>query len=227
MNTKNWNYQYKYADQNRPFSMAQTTYEPLVNPEKNVFCKNFVAKSNYHKDMGSRPLFTEDVVKWFFDNEVKNIERFSNKSYAPEVIDIDYKNQKIFIKWYENTCNEIVYTDPNWPLEWLDMLEDIILDQYKEGYYKLTMYSHCHYVTNDGVMKAIDWYGCLPADNPLVPVNCMDAIIHESAKFRLKETGPAVNGFYNLRTMFKKGLEEHVLWGDKNLKFIHDILFPL
>lgn len=205
--------------------MAQTTYEPLVNPDKTVFCKNFTCTSKYHAGMGERPLFTEEVVKWFFDNEVRNIETFSKKSYAPEVLDIDYKNQKIFIKWYGGTCNQTVYTNPNWPTEWLGMLKDIVLDQYKEGYYKLTMYSHCHYIAADGSMKAIDWYGCLPVNNPLVPVKCMDAIIHESAKFRLDETGPVIDGYYNLEEMFKRGLEEHVLWGDRNLKFIYDSIF--
>jgi hypothetical protein len=206
--------------------MAQTTYEPLVNSEGTVFCKNYDHTTEYHKGMGQRPLYTKEVVKWFFDNEVRNIERFSNKPYAPEVLDIDYTNQKIFIKWYKVSCNEIVYGQPEWPIEWLDMLKDIMVDQYKEGYYKLTMYSHCHYITDTGTMKAIDWYGCVPADKPLVPVSCMDAIIHDTAKFRLEETGPAADNFYNMETMFKRGLQEHVFWGDKNLKFIYDIIFP-
>jgi hypothetical protein len=226
MNTDNWDYFYKFSTFNDSMkSIAQTTYEPLVNKEKNIFCKNYNHKNLYHQNLGYRPLYTKEVVKWFFDNEIKNIEKFAKKPYAPEVVDIDYKNQKIFIKWYNSSCNHRVYSDPNWPKEWLLKFKDIMIDLYNEGYYKLTMYSHCHYIAQNSEMKSIDWYGCLPKESPLVPVNCMDAIIHETAKFRLEETGPAIDGCYNMETMFKQGLNEHVLWGDSNLKFIYDEIF--
>jgi hypothetical protein len=224
MNTDTWNYYYKLLDSNTK-GIAQTTYEPLVNPEGTVFCANYNINTSYHKDMGERPLYTQEVIDWFFNNEVKNIEFFKNKSYAPEVLDIDYSNKKIFIKWYGSTCNETIYSGKRWPHRWIDMIRDIMLDQLNEGYYKLTMYPHCHYVTDQGIMKAIDWYGCLPIGNPIVPKQCMDAIIHDSAKFRLNETGEAVDGYYNMEVMFKRGLEEHVQWGNVNLKFIYDKMF--
>jgi hypothetical protein len=225
MNINNWNYYYKYSDFGKFKGIAQTTYEPLVNPEGTVFCANYNINSLYHVSMGPRPLYTENVVDWFFNNEVKNLEHFAKKTYAPEVLDIDFTNKRIFFKWYKHMCNDSVYSGHQWPKEWMDQLKHIMLDQLNEGYYKLTMYSHCHYIADNGDMKAIDWYGCLPKDNPLVPKNCMDAIIHDSAKSRLEETGPATNGYYNMETMFKRGLEEHVLWGHNNLKFIHDEIF--
>jgi hypothetical protein len=224
MNINNWNYYYKFSEPGRR-GMAQTTYEPLVNPEGTIFCANYDINSSYHKDMGPRPLYTQEVIDWFFNNEVKNIEFFKNKSYAPEVLDIDFVNKRIFIKWYGSTCNETIYSEKRWPSQWIGMIRDIMLDQFNEGYYKLTMYPHCHYVTDQGVMKAIDWYGCLPVSNPVVPKQCMDAIIHDSAKFRLKETGEAVDGYYNMEVMFKRGLEEHVQWGNVNLKFIYNEMF--
>lgn len=224
MNTDTWHYYYKLLDADKK-GIAQTTYEPLVNPEGTVFCANYNINTSYHKDMGERPLYTQEVIDWFFNNEVKNIEFFKNKSYAPEVLDIDYSNKKIFIKWYGSTCNEIIYSGKRWPRQWIDMIRNIMLDQFNEGYYKLTMYPHCHYVTDQGIMKAIDWYGCLPINNPIVPKQCMDAIIHDSAKFRLNETGEAVDGHYNMEVMFKRGLEEHVQWGNVNLKFIYNEIF--
>ncbi len=224
MNIDYWNYYYKFSEPNKK-GIAQTTYEPLINPEGNIFCANYSLDSTYHQSMGPRPLYTKEVIDWFFNNDVKNLERFSKKSYAPEILDIDYANKRIFLKWYKITCNDTVYSSDSWPLEWLDQLKEIMLDQYNEGYYKLTMYSHCHYITDYGQMKAIDWYGCLPISQPLVPKVCMDAIIHDSAKFRLEETGPVEDGYYNMETMFKRGLEEHVLWGSKNLKFIYDAIF--
>ncbi len=180
MNTDNWNYYYKFSQVGMK-GMSQTTYEPLINPEGNVFCANFKLNSDYHKEMGPRPLYTQEVVDWFFNNEVKNLERFSNKSYCPEVLDIDHTNKKIFIKWYKHTCNDMVYSGNPWSKQWVGQFREIMMDLINEGYYKLTMYPHCHYVTNDGVMKSIDWYGCLPKDSPLVAKNCRAAIIRVSA----------------------------------------------
>jgi len=224
MEIKNWNYFYKFSKP-RQQGMAQTTYEPLINPEGNIFCANYDINSKYHYSMGPRPLYTQEVLNWFFNNDIKNLKQFANKPYVPEIIDIDYKKQRIFFKWYKHSCNDIVYTDDNWPKEWLQQLKEIMLDQNNEGYYKLTMYSHCHYIDSQGQMRAIDWYGCVPKSNPLIHSKYMDAIIHESAKFRLDETGPLIGENYNLGIMFKRGLEEHVLWGEHNLKFIHDLIF--
>ena len=224
MKINDWNYYYKFSERGRR-GMAQTTYEPLINPEGTVFCANYNLNTNYHQSMGSRPLYDQEVIDWFFNNDLKNLEHFSKKDYAPEILDIDHVNKRIFIKWYGKSCNDVVYGEDQWPHEWLDQLKDVILDQHNEGYYKLTMYSHCHFVTDTGQLKAIDWYGCVPISNPFIHRKYMDTIIHESAKFRLDETGPLVGDYYNLEIMFKRGLEEHVLWGDKNLKFIHDLIF--
>lgn len=224
MNISNWNHYYKFSEKGQ-LGMAQTTYEPLINPEGTVFCANYTLHTSYHQSMGERPLYDQETVDWFFNNDVKNLKHFANKDYAPEVLEIDYINKRIFIKWYGKSCNDIVYTNDDWPKIWLEQLKDIMLDQIKEGYYKLTMYSHCHYVTDQGQLKAIDWYGCVPIENPFIYRKYMDAIIHESAKFRLDETGPLVGDYYNLEIMFKRGLQEHVLWGDKNLKFIYDLIF--
>jgi hypothetical protein len=93
---------------------------------------------------------------------------------------------------------------------------------YNSGTYKLTMYPHCHYLDKHGVMKAIDWYGCMPVANPFIPAEYMDGIIHETAKFRLEETGELIHGNYNLGTMFKQSLKNHVKWGGTSLGYIYD-----
>ena len=145
--------------------MAQQTYEPLISGDGTTFCKNYNVDSEYQKmENKPRPLYTKEIVDWFFQNELAYLELFKDKKYAPEVKDIDYKNQKIYIKWYGKSCNQII-NDPEikeWPeYMWRQQIRDIIVDQYDEGIYKLTMYPHCHYITDTKQMKAIDWYGCV------------------------------------------------------------------
>ena len=207
--------------------MAQQTYEPLVSDDGKTFCKNYAWPNEYQfRDTKDRPLYTAEVADWFFHNELKYIEKFADKPYAPEVIDINYSDRKIYLKWYGVSCNQIMYRPHTWPQTlWRQQIKDIILDQYNEGVYKLTMYPHCHYISEEGNMRAIDWYGCVPVDAPYVEEKYMQGIIHDTAKFRLEETGAAVDSVLNLETMFKRSLSEHVLWGDQNMSYIYKEIF--
>jgi hypothetical protein len=224
-NLKNWKKYFKFSSPGNR-GIAQMNYEPLINPEGNIFCANYDVNNEYQKIEGNRPLYTQEITEWFFEREVYYIEKFSKKPYAPEIIDIDFKQKKIFVKWYGYTCNEIIYGEGAWPKkDWLNKVEDIILDQCQSGIYKLTMYPHCHYIDNNDNMRAIDWYGVVDISDPYVKSKYMDAIIHDTAKHRLEETLPLVNGCYNLEIMFKRGLEKYVYWGNETLDFIYDKVF--
>lgn len=223
MTIENWKPYLKYH--NGQLGMAQQTYEPLISPDGKTFCANYDWRNKYQRQDGDRPLYTKEVCDYFFEQEVKNIKFFSNKSYAPEVIDIDEKKKQIFIKWYNNSCNHTIYRDMMLDLRWFDMIKNIVIDQYQEGYYKLTMYPHCHYIDNFGNMRAIDWYGVVPVNYPYIEEKYMEAIIHDSARFRLEETGERNQNLINLEIMFKRSLSTHVLWGKSNMSYIYEEIF--
>lgn len=218
---------YLKLDHNGNLCMAQQTYEPLISSDGKTFCKNYSWPNEYqYLETKDRPLYTKEVVDWFFANELLWIQYFKDKTYAPEILEIDLINKKIYLKWYNESCNQIIYSGKDWPQEqWRQQIKEIILDQYKDNVYKLTMYPHCHYIDNDGQMRAIDWYGCVPVDNPYIEEKYMQGIIHETAKFRLEETGNSKNGFLNLEIMFKRSLGTHVLWGDQNMSYIYKEIF--
>lgn len=226
MNTANWNSYFK-LDYNGSHCMAQQTYEPLISPDGLTFCKNYKFPNSYqYTETADRPLYTKEAVDWFFYNELTYLEYFKDFSYAPEILDIDYLEQKIFLKWYGKSCNQIIYGGETWPEEeWREQIKNIILDQYYHGVYKLTMYPHCHYVDNYGQMRAIDWYGCVPVDEPFIDEKYMKAIIHDTAQFRLEETGDIIDSKINLEIMFKRSLGNHVLWGGKNMNHIYKEIF--
>ena len=223
MNIDNWRPFLKYND--GKLGMAQQTYEPLISPDGNVFCANYDWRNKYQRMDEERPLYTKEVCDYFFNQEVKYIEKFKNKSYAPEVIDVDETRKRIFIKWYNNSCNHTIYEQQMLDLRWLQSIRKIILDQYQEGYYKLTMYPHCHYIDNQGNMRAIDWYGVVPVSRPYIEEKYMEAIVHNSARFRLDETGERKNNLINLEIMFQRSLSTHVLWGKFNLNYIYKEIF--
>ena len=208
-------------------SMAQQTYEPLISSDGKTFCKNYSWPTDYQfMYEKERPLYTKEVTDWFFSNELRWIEYFKDSIYASEVTDIDLINKKIYIKWYGESCNQVIYSGKSWPQqEWRKQIKDIIIDQYSKGVYKLTMYPHCHYIDDNNNMRAIDWYGCVPVNKPYIEEKFMQGIIHETAKFRLDETGSSINNLLNLETMFKRSLSTHVMWGDQNMSYIYKDIF--
>lgn len=221
-----WN-PYLKLDYNGYSCMAQQTYEPLISKDGKVFCKNYQWPNDYqYMEEKNRPLYTQEVVNWFFENELRWIDKFKTKPYAPEIIDIDLTDKKIYIKWYNLSCNQVMYSGKDWPQDqWRSQIKDIILDQYRSGVYKLTMYPHCHYIDDTNNMRAIDWYGCVLVNYPYIEEKYMQGIIHDTAKFRLEETGQRIDNLINLEIMFKRSLGVHVLWGNQNMNYIYKELF--
>lgn len=222
MNLSNWKPYFK-LDKQGIRCTAQNTYEPLISPDGKTFCKNYDHTNLYQRN---NPLYTKEIVDWFFNNEIKYLTLFKDKLYSPKITDIDYKNKKIFIKWYKKNCNEIIYSNEYWPVEdWKLKIKNIIIDQFNSGIYKLTMYPHCHYIDDDNNMRTIDWYGCVDRNDPYVDSLYIDSIISEPSKHRLDETGEKNCGRYNLEIMFKRGLFTHVNWGNESLNFIYKEIF--
>lgn len=228
MNIDLWIPYLKFDNDSIQRCMAQQTYEPLVNPEGNIFCANYDWQNKYQRRNEERPLYTEEIVDYFFKQEVDSILKYKNKHYAPEIIDIDYKLKRLYFKWYKESCNEIIYSGRNlddYCDNWRKQIKHIIIDLYNSGTYKLTMYPHCHYIDEHGQMRAIDWYGCVPVDDPYIETKYMDAIIHSTAQFRLDETGELLNNTYNLELMFKGSLSKHVMWGSESMEYIYKEIF--
>lgn len=218
MNTDNWQPFFKYNEEGK-LSLAQQTYEPLISPDRTIFCANYDWQNKYQRTYESRELYTESVCEWFFQNELYHLEKFKNKSYTPKVLDIDHQNKKIFFEWNGYTFNEMLHNKQD--VDWKDQLKYLMLDLYNSGTYKLTMYPHCHFLDANGVMKTIDWYGCVPVSKPIIETKYMDAIVHETAKFRLAET-EKVDKYYNLKLMYKQSMRQHVKWADESLEYIYD-----
>jgi len=222
IDTSNWKPFFKYGDDGS-LCLAQQTYEPLISPDRTMFCANYNWQNKYQRTYEDRELYTAEVCDWFFENELYHLTKFKGKSYVPNIVDIDYTNKKVFFEWNGYTFNEMLHHGE--AVEWENQLKYIMLDLHKEGTYKLTMYPHCHFLDTNGVMKTIDWYGCISVRSPFIQAKYMNAIVHETARFRLDETGGPVNNLLNLETMFKRSLSTHVLWRDKNMYYIYKEIF--
>lgn len=221
INLSDWQIYYKFSEDGSR-AMAQQTYEPLISPDGKTFCANYDWRNEYQrKTQPDRTGYTQEVVEYFFKKEVEYAEKFKDLSWAPNIIDIDYNNFRVYYAWHGETCNEMIYTGKPLPQDWQQQLKSIILEAYKQGVYKLTMYPHCHFFDEHGQMHTIDMYGCVEVSDPWIEAKYMDGIIHSTAQFRLDETGGVINGKYNLGKMFMRSLGEHVKWYDQSMQWIY------
>ena len=205
MNTADWTEYFK-LEEGIPCP-TNMVYVPLMNQDMSILCMDF----------GNSRITFDNT--FFFNNEITYLEKFKNYSWAPEVLEIDIKYRKIFIKWYGETFNNRIYSGkqidtvcPNWKYQ----LRTIITDIVTAKVYKMTIYPHCFYADSNGIMRTIDFYSCVDKANPYIAIDLVNHIIGQKSKHRWVE---AIDGdFVNFELFFKNALTKHVEWPDDALK---------
>ena len=221
MDISNWNLYYKtHETENRP-TTTQMCYEPRVNPENNVFCMNFCYPCDYQTNQ-PRLSYTQELVDAMFDRELKYLNLFQSKPWAPEILEIT--DNKIFIKWYGRTCNDIQYKDCNlnklFP-NWYDDIKSIIIDQVNMGYLKSSMYPHSHYYDDQGQMRAIDFYTTVERSTPYLTKNQILGLVGTDTN---RFNDATENDLINVETIFKSGLLSYSRW-PQNLTEIYNTIY--
>jgi hypothetical protein len=206
MNIEDWDLYYKTHETEFRPTTTQMCYEPRVSPQGDVFCMNFCYPCEYQANQ-QRLSYTADHVEFAFQRELKYLEIFKDRSYAPEILDIIDK--KIFIKWYKKTCNDSFYKDQNLNLNWYNDLENIILDQVKLGYLKATLYPHSHYYDDNENMRTIDFYATIERSDPYLSYKQLIGLVGlDTDRFIEAQE----NDMLNIETIFKSGLLNYSKW---------------
>jgi hypothetical protein len=190
----------------RGLTTTQMCYEPRISPDNKIFCMNFCFPCDYQKNQ-MRFSYTEEHVEFTFEREVKYLEVFKGRQWAPEVLDIT--GRQIFIKWYGKTCNYSLYRDNDLRLSWFTDIEHIILDQINLGYLKASIYPHSHYYDNHGVMRAIDFYATVERNNPYLSKDSLMGLLGTDTDRFIQADE---NGMMNIETIFKSGLLSYSKW---------------
>ncbi len=221
MNIENWHCYYKiHETEGRP-TTTQMCYEPRINPEGNVFCMNFCFPCEYQSKQ-PRISYTKDLVDLMFYRELYYLNLFKDFNWAPEILEIT--DNKIFIKWYDNTCNDLLYKHNS--LEslhpgWFDDLKNIILDQVNFGYLKPTLYPHSHYYDKHGTMRTIDFYAVVEKTNPYMEKQDIEGLVGtDTDRFQLAQEGK----MFNIETIFKSALTHYGKW-PRNLNEVFEEIY--
>ena len=218
MDISSWDLFYKIHESNGNRVTSQMCYEPRVSPQNDVFCMNYCFPCEYQATQ-ERYSYTKDLVEYTFQREVKYLDIFKDRPWAPEILDI--KDRKIFIKWYGKTCNDSVYKDNDLPPTWLDDITQIILDQANAGYLKCSMYPHSHFYDNTGQMRAIDFYATVDRSDPFIDYDKISGIVGiDTDRFEKAR----IDNSINVEHIFQSGLLHYSKW-PVNLTTIYDKIY--
>ena len=230
MKLENWTPFYKINPDNGELIETNLIYTPLVSPDGKVFCMNFDHSSKYQNEelsswLPQRPYYTKEMVKFFFDREVKYLTALCKYTWAPKIIDIDIINQQIFFEWSGETCNQIVYSDrklEDYCSDWKEQMFNILKDITDAGYYKTSLYPHCFYL-DAGILKTFDFYGCVESANPFVAISDIKGMIGETSGPRFEAA--VKDEVLNVEILFKDALKTWVKWPDNYLSEVYERLY--
>jgi len=207
MNTDNWSYYYK-QNKNLDLIPSNILYTPLVNPERNVMCMHYVLNENYQTPKEG---LTQEVVDFFFEREVKYLKELNHWSFTPDILDIDEKNNKVFIEWNNETLSQVV----NNParnldgeiLDWKEQIYDILKTLKDEGYIKVALYPHCFF-EKGGEIKTIDYYSVMPFDDRYIDRSFIEGMIGKEGAYRFDRS--TSDGKIDFLPFLKITMREHL-----------------
>lgn len=221
----NWNYWYKIYD-----GKARTTnmlYTPLVNDEGDTLCMKWDAHEPYQ---AGNTRLTEDLIDFFFQREVRYINLFKDKPWAPTVKEINIEEKKIYIEWHGETLNTILFTPgrdlnvecPDWKEQIFEFLKDIL----DSGHYKMALYPHCFYLDNNKKIRTIDFYSCVDKNDPFIERKKIQGMIGTDSNNRFN-LSTNEEGIIDFGKFFKITLADymHSAWPDNPFPDYHRRLF--
>lgn len=139
-------------------------YTSLINKDKTVFQQWYYNDQGYHGGMNE--VVDPDLMSMKWDREVKFL-TIMNDNYpdlVPEILDIDYKNKKIFLQiqgidfWQRSLDKDNCSFNEILP-DWQDQMLEIIQAHKDLGIYKYSMHPSSYFIV-DGKLKSINYFFC-------------------------------------------------------------------
>jgi hypothetical protein len=180
MDISSWDIFYKYKQGGK--LRANLVYVPRISPDRNVFCMDFNIDKRYFFD---RTLYTDNIAQFYFDNEIRWLEHFQNKTFAPDLIDIDKTSRRVFFKWYDTSLNHIL-EDKKTIDEHHNEIKNILAELSKTVL-KINYYPHTTYVDLNNNIRVHDFYGCVSNANSFLPMNMLTPILGKMDIWRFEQ----------------------------------------
>lgn len=206
--TSSWDYYKKLNPDGSPTS-SNLLYIPRVNPEQNVMCMHYTVDTRYRND---DHIVNDELLQWFFEREVKFINKLSHLKTTPKLYDVDTTNRKVFIEWNKETLSQLVFgKNRNLDIEcsdWKQQIKDFLVSAKENKIYKMALYPHCFYIGKDNVIKTIDYYSVVPYEERFIERKVIEGIIGKDGAYRFDES--TTDGCIDFKKFFEITATRHL-----------------
>ena len=161
--------------------------------------------------------YPEALVQSSFDREVLYLSKLQKYPWAPELPSIDHTARKIYIKWYNNTCDTAL------PDGWESQLEQIVQDLHTEQIYKPSFYSKYFYVDNDNIIHAYNFYSASDYSEQPIEIEFYKPILNED-RLRLVEQ-LSVDGKLDMKILIERAFNDYIKWPGNPLPKIYSRVY--
>jgi hypothetical protein len=210
IDTSNWNYYYKLNTNGVPHS-SNLLYTPTVNPEGTVMCMHYCNDPIYRSDEDAQ--IGEDLIQWFFEREIKFLNKFIHLDTTPEVYDVDHANRKVYIEWNKETLSQILFTpgrilDNELP-DWQEQIKSFLVATKENNFWKMALYPHCFYISKNGKLKTIDMYSVVPYEERYIERKIIEGVIGKHGAYRFDQSTDD-NGYIDFKKFFEITVTKHL-----------------
>lgn len=188
-------------------------YTSLVSKDKKTFVQWYYNDSDYHH--GQNEVVDPDLMEEKWNREIKFLtmmqERFPN--LVPEILDIEHKDKKIFLKidgmdfWNRASCDLNNYD--NVLADWQEQIIEIIAAHKSLGLFKYSMHPSSYFLV-DGRLKSINYFFCYEKTENPICINDVTSHIHSHRQIEIKRYTDKNNIDWNTPQDFK--LLETICW---------------
>ena len=156
----NYQYYYNHKPGQDPWR-NNLIYTSLISEDKKVFVQHYVNDSEYHK--GKNQVVDPALMEEKWNRELKYLQlmRGAYSDYVPNVLDIDYKNKKIYLEidgvdFWQQSMDKNCSFDDVLP-DWQEQMLGIIQAHKNLGLYKFSMHPSSYFII-DGKLKSINYF---------------------------------------------------------------------
>lgn len=181
-------------------------YTSLISDDKKTFVKWFHNDTEYHQGMNQ--VVDPDLMnqKWNREIDFLKIMVEHYPTHVPDILEIDYKNQKIYFKidgvdfWQRHYDQECSYSQvlPDWE----DQMIDIIKSHQQLKLWKYSMHPSSYFLI-DGKLKSINYFFTYSNDEPMISIQEHRSHISEGRQKELESKMKSFGINWDTKVPFK------------------------
>ena len=191
-----------------PLNTVQGIYTSLVNENKDVLCMDFNPTSDR---------YPEPLIQSSFERELRYINRLRKYPWAPELLEVSANERKLYIKWYDNTCEDRI------PNDYAAQLLFMCSDLYREQIYKPSFYPKYFYTDNMNRMHMFNFYTAFDYSEQPLNVNFYSPILNGDRKELVDKISQ--DGLLDVKLLMKYAFTEYINWPNNILKDIYKKIY--